>query len=90
MSRLKSKTETMIHDYSKFSQLKNSFEKLLDEVRRHEGTFADCNLAMDNARSGIDADEMLQYQKSAKNKQLAKEVDHLFLSKQKLEKIFKK
>lgn len=68
---------------NEFGGLRKRRETLLAEVRGLEGTLADYNLAMDKARGGTDPSELNEYiaEYEVKNKQLAAEVDRVFVIK---------
>ena len=89
ISKLKSDTEKLEHGHNEHNKLETIFEDKMNDVKTLEGTLADYNLAMDKLRSGVDYNEISQYQHmlSTENKKLADQIDHLFLSRQELERM---
>ena len=83
VGKLQSFIETHEREMAQVGGLQRKHEKLLAQVRNLEGTLADYNLAMDKARGGTDAAELLEFVADfkARNKQTAEEVDRVFVVK---------
>lgn len=86
-TKMRTEIERIGKDSSLMTQLERKYEGLIKEVRSLEGDLADYNLAMDKARTGTDAGEIVAYHAALKrrNEQSSRDVDAVFMEKQERE-----
>jgi len=84
---MKAEIEQSQKDSTKYGQLERKYESLIKEVRTLEGNLADYNLAMDKSRTSTDPYEIARYHQALqeRNSIMEKEVDAIFLRRQKEE-----
>eukprot|EP00939_MAST-03C_sp_MAST-3C-sp1_P000010 g10.t1 len=84
---IKREIEQSEKDSSKYSRLEVRYESLMKEVRDLEGTLADYNLSMDKARTSTNPEEIERFKQGLqdRNKATEREVDAIFVSRQKEE-----
>ncbi len=76
MAKMRADTDRALRDSSLTVQLERRFDGAIKEVRALEGELADYNLAMDKARTNVEASEISAFLASVKrrNEAMAKEV----------------
>jgi len=87
ITSMKKEVEQSQKDNKKYGELERKYESLIKEVRTLEGNLADYNLAMDKSRTSTDPFEIARYHQALqeRNNAMEKEVDSIFLRRQKEE-----
>ncbi len=88
IDKLKIDTERLEQESQSLKDNENGYDDLLTEVRELEGELADYNLAMDKKRSGVDPEDVENFQKqlNLENIKSANEIDEIFITRQKKKK----
>jgi len=87
VSAINSEIRQAEKDSTKYTRMQTKYEELMTEVRELEGNLADYNLAMDKARTGTDPMEIERFKEALRerNRKTQREVDKIFLTRQREE-----